>query len=160
MNDIYLLTGSNIGERTAFLLEAMKKIQEQCGQVIKVSSIYETAAWGKEDQESFLNQVLQAKTPLTAEALLRTILKIEAGMGRKRDIKFGPRIIDIDILFFNDAVIQKPGLHVPHPRMQYRRFVLVPLAEIAPQKVHPVLSKTTIQLLEECADTLPVNKFN
>jgi 2-amino-4-hydroxy-6-hydroxymethyldihydropteridine diphosphokinase len=159
MNDVFLLTGGNIGDRIANINEAQKKIAAECGPVVNASSVYETAAWGKEDQPGFLNQVLQIQTALSPAALLDTILNIEQSLGRKRGVKYGPRNIDIDIILFNDEIIEEAGLHIPHPRMQDRRFVLVPLAEIAPGKMHPVFSKTVEQLLRECSDTLPVNKF-
>lgn len=160
MNEAYLLTGGNIGDRKTYLCQAKNEIEKRCGAVVAESSIYETEAWGKEDQEAFLNQALKINTTLSSEDLLQTILKIEEDLGRKRDLKYGPRIIDIDILFFNDRVIDHHGLKIPHPQMQNRRFVLVPLNEIAPQKIHPVLKKTVSQLLSDCPDPLAVNKIS
>lgn len=160
MNEAFLLTGGNIGDRKNYLSQAKNEIEKMCGKIIRQSSIYETAAWGKEDQEAFLNQVLKIETGFSAEELLHTILKIEENLGRKRDLKYGPRTIDIDILFFNDEIIDLHGLKVPHPQIQNRRFVLVPLNEIASQKIHPVSKKTVSQLLAECPDPLTVNKFS
>ena len=159
MNDAYLLTGGNRGDRLSFLTRAKQAIQQQCGEVLQASSIYETAAWGKEDQEAFLNQVLHIRTVLTAEALLEKILSIEKDMGRERDLRYGPRFIDIDILFFNEEVIDIPGLRIPHPQMQHRRFVLTPLAEIAAGKMHPLLLQDVSALLAACTDPLAVNKI-
>lgn len=160
MNEAFLLTGGNIEDRNKFLSQARTEIEKYCGKIIRASSIYETAAWGKEDQEAFLNQVLKIETILSSGELLQTILKIEEDLGRKRGLKYGPRIIDIDILFFNEEVIDLQGLKIPHPQMQNRRFVLVPLNEIAPQKIHPVYKKTVSQLLAECPDPLAVNKIS
>lgn len=160
MNRAYLLIGGNIGDRQASLAEAREAIGRYCGTVIACSSIYETAAWGEEKQAAFLNQALAVDTLLIAGALMRTILEIEAGLGRKREKKYGPRTIDIDILLYNDDVIEEEGLSVPHPRMQDRRFALACLNDIAPDKIHPILGKTVRQLLEECADPLAVNKIN
>lgn len=160
MNEAFLLTGGNIGDRKNYLWLAKKEIEERCGKILKQSSIYETAAWGKEDQEAFLNQVLKIETGLSSEELLHTILKVEEDLGRKRDLKYGPRIIDIDILFFNNEVIDLHGLKIPHPQIQNRKFVLVPLNEIAAEKIHPVFQKTVSRLLSECPDPLTVNKFS
>lgn len=159
MTEVYLLTGGNIGNRLQFLSNAKEQIKKRCGSILKESSVYETSAWGKEDQGAFLNQVLKIKTTLYPEQLLKTILEIEENLGRKRELKYGPRTIDIDILFFNDDIINQPSLKIPHPQMQKRRFVLVPLNEVAPGKVHPVVLKTVSQLLAECPDPLAVNKF-
>jgi 2-amino-4-hydroxy-6-hydroxymethyldihydropteridine diphosphokinase len=142
------------------LSKAKEQIEKRCGSILKASSVYETAAWGKEDQGAFLNQVLKVETNLHPEEVLKTILQIEEYLGRKRELKYGPRTIDIDILFFNDKIINRRALKIPHPQMQNRRFVLVPLNEIAPGKVHPTLHKTISQLLAECPDPLAVNKFN
>ncbi|MBI5856656.1 MAG: 2-amino-4-hydroxy-6-hydroxymethyldihydropteridine diphosphokinase [Sphingobacteriales bacterium] len=160
MNIAYLLTGGNIGNRLANLNKAKELISLHCGVVLKTSSVYETAAWGKEDQPSFLNQALEIETPLTARQLVRRILKVEKTMGRIRKEKYGPRIIDIDILLFNDEVHNYPLLKLPHPEMQNRRFALLPLAEIAPDMVHPVFHKTISQLLKECKDNLQVKKYS
>lgn len=160
MNEVYLLTGGNMGNRIDFLSKALHSIEESCGTVSALSSVYETAAWGNEDQDPFLNQVLQIKTALDPGSLLKTILSIEEKLGRKRKIKYGPRMIDIDILFFNDAIIEENGLIIPHPHIPDRRFVLRPMAEIAPLKIHPGLEKTIIQLLAACTDPLAVNKYN
>jgi 2-amino-4-hydroxy-6-hydroxymethyldihydropteridine diphosphokinase len=160
MNKAYLLTGGNMGNRMDFLAEGRNKIEQYCGKISHASAIYETAAWGKEDQESFLNQVLLVETKLSPVALLTAILEIEESLGRKREARYGPRTIDIDILFYNDEIIAEEGLHIPHPRMQDRRFVLMPLSELAPHKIHPVFLKSVEQLLKECPDHLPVNKIN
>jgi 2-amino-4-hydroxy-6-hydroxymethyldihydropteridine diphosphokinase len=135
-------------------------IQERCGAIIDRSSLYETAAWGKTDQASFLNQALVVETSLNARDLLNEILYIENLMGRDRLEKYGPRIIDIDIIFFNHQVINESGLVVPHPEMAHRRFVLAPLNEVIPAYIHPIFYKTVAQLLAACNDALPVKKIS
>ena len=160
MNEVYLLIGGNMGDRMMYLTKAKKEIEKQCGQIVQQSSVYETAAWGMEEQAAFLNLALEIETQLSPQQLLKTILTIEENLGRKRNIKYGPRLIDIDILLFGDAIIDVHGLKVPHPQMQHRRFVLEPLNEIAPEKIHPVLQKTIAQLLSACTDPLTVNKIN
>jgi 2-amino-4-hydroxy-6-hydroxymethyldihydropteridine diphosphokinase len=160
MNKIYLLLGSNAGNREVLLQEAVKQIADNCGEIVVESSIYETAAWGMENQEAFLNKVLQLDTRLLAEVLLKKLQAIEDNLGRQREVLWGPRTLDIDILFYNSDVISLPDLKVPHPFLQKRRFTLVPMAEIAPTMVHPVLHKTIAELLEECTDTLEVAKWS
>ena len=159
MNRAYLLIGGNLGNRKENLLQATALINEQCGGVTKSSSFYETEAWGKTDQPSFLNQALEINTSLSARQLLRKILKIEKTMGRIRKEKLGPRIIDIDILLFENEIHELRFLKIPHPEMHNRRFALVPLAEINSGLQHPVLKKTVAQLLEECPDNLEVKKI-
>jgi 2-amino-4-hydroxy-6-hydroxymethyldihydropteridine diphosphokinase len=159
MNEVYLLIGGNIGNRMMYLRQAKEHIEKECGPISRQSSVYETAAWGLEQQEAFLNQAIAIQTFLSARALLISILTIEEALGRKRSIKYGPRLIDIDILLFNNEIVDEDGLKIPHPQMQNRRFVLVPLQEIAPLKIHPVLKKTITRLLAACPDHLPVNKF-
>lgn len=159
MNSAYLITGGNIGNRQEELAYAAKLVEERCGRVIDKSSFYETAAWGKTDQDAFLNQALVLETSLTARDLLNEILYIENLMGRDRLEKYGPRIIDIDIIFFNHQVIKENGLLVPHPEMARRRFVLEPLKEVIPAYIHPLYYKTITELLAECEDTLPVKKI-
>ena len=159
MNKVFLLIGGNIGDRLQNLNQAITLLSATCGPVIQQSAVYETAAWGKTDQAAFLNQALVLTTLLTAQELLTTILSVEEEMGRRRMEKFGPRVIDIDILFFNDAIIQEPNLTVPHPQLQNRRFALAPMQEIAPELVHPVLHKTIEQLLKECPDQLEVRRL-
>ena len=158
MRTTHLLIGGNLGDREENLLKAIALINEQCGPLIRASSVYETEAWGKTDQPSFLNQALEISTSLNARQLMRKILKIEKEMGRIRQEKLGPRIIDIDILLFGNEIHDLRFLKIPHPEMQNRRFVLVPLAEINSSLLHPVLKKTIAELLEECPDNLQVSK--
>ena len=158
MSTAHLLIGGNLGDRKENLLTAISLINEQCGTLTRSSSVYETAAWGKTDQPSFLNQALEISTPLNARQLMRKILKIENEMGRIRKEKLGPRIIDIDILLYENEIHDLRFLNIPHPEMHNRRFVLVPLAEIDPALQHPVLKKTIAELLEECPDNLQVTK--
>lgn len=158
-NTAWLLTGGNMGNRRENLANAFILIKKHCGEIIHASAIYETAAWGKNDQPSFLNQVLEVQTGLEPLQLLKQTLSIEKKLGRIREEKYGPRTIDIDILLFNDDVVNEPSLVIPHPRMQNRRFVLVPLAEIAGNMIHPVFHKTIAQLLEECPDKLNASVY-
>jgi 2-amino-4-hydroxy-6-hydroxymethyldihydropteridine diphosphokinase len=160
MNKVYLLIGGNMGDRLLYLSKAREAIEKECGKITKQSSIYETEAWGVENQEPFLNQALGVETHLSAINLLTAILKIEKNLGRKRDIKYGPRLIDIDISFFNDDIIDVDNLKIPHPQMQHRRFALQCLNDIAAQKMHPAFHKTIAQLLTECTDPLTVHKFS
>ena len=158
-NKAYLLTGGNIGNAAEQLAIARDLISQQCGIISNASSLYETAAWGNTEQPAFLNQALELETALNARQLIRHLLKIEKQMGRIRKEKYGPRIIDIDMLLFNTEKHNYHFLKIPHPELQNRRFALLPLAQIAGEVVHPVFNKNIDQLLEECADTLEVKKI-
>jgi 2-amino-4-hydroxy-6-hydroxymethyldihydropteridine diphosphokinase len=159
MKTAYLLTGGNLGNRQATLQKAAELISQYCGAITNLSSVYETAAWGKTDQPAFLNQAIEIHTALNARQLIRRILKVEKLMGRVRREKLGPRLIDIDILFYENEIHDLRFLKVPHPEIQNRRFALIPLAEINPDTVHPQLNKTVARLLEECPDNLDVKKI-
>jgi 2-amino-4-hydroxy-6-hydroxymethyldihydropteridine diphosphokinase len=159
-NTAFLLIGGNLGDRLNYLNLACKAIEQRCGQIISGSSVYETEAWGLKEQNAFYNQALKIETKLNAKELLNCILKIEESLGRKRDKKYGPRTIDIDILLFNDEIIEAKNLKVPHPELHNRRFALECLNEIASAEIHPVFNKTINQLLAECPDPLSVNKIN
>jgi len=159
MNSIFLLLGSNLGNRQHYLQEAVRLIGIYVAPVIKTSSIYETQSWGKTDAPDYLNQVVALETELPAQELLRKILDIELMLGRKREEKWGSRTIDIDILFYYDEIIDAENLKVPHPELHKRRFTLEPLAEIAPGLVHPVLKKTILDVKNELRDSLIVKKL-
>ena len=160
MNTAYLLTGGNLGNRLNNLNTAKIYLEEICGQIISVSSIYETKAWGIKDQPDFYNQAIILETNSTPAELLKKIHVIEKKMGRKRKVKFGPRIIDIDILLYNNNIIKTKSLNVPHPFLPERRFALMPLAEIAGNVIHPVLQKTIQTILQECTDDSGVYKIS
>ncbi len=155
MNMAYLLLGSNIGKREIYLSLAAELIENNIGKIISKSSVYSTSAWGNENQNDFLNMAVCVETSRvlgTAEELLQTILEIEKQIGRERNKKWEARIIDIDILFFNQLIFKSANLQIPHPHLHERRFVLVPLAEIASELIHPVLNKSVQELLIECED--------
>ena len=156
MNRLFLITGGNIGDRKKNLETAAALIQKQIGKIIRLSAMYETEAWGITNQPAFYNQVLEIDTLLSAREVLHLILKIEEEMGRKRTIKNAARIIDIDILFFNNEIINEHNLIIPHSEIANRKFVLLPLLELDPAKFHPSLHKTIQQLLSETKDELKV----
>jgi len=159
MIDVFLLLGSNLGNREGFLKDAIQHIEEEVAPVIKTSSVYETQSWGKTDLPDYLNQVVLLQTTLPAQQVLQKILAIEIEMGRKREEKWGSRIIDIDILFYGESIIEEPNLIVPHPQLHNRRFTLEPLEELAPEFVHPVLNKNILALKKELKDSLIVKKL-
>ena len=159
MNLAYILTGGNLGNRSQNLQRAAEAIEQACGTITLASSLYETEAWGLKEQDPFLNQALELHTPMSALELMDNLLSIEQALGRVRDVRYGPRIIDIDILFFNHDIIHQPGLTVPHPQVHLRRFALAALCEIAPGYNHPQFHKSVEQLLTECPDTLQVHKL-
>ncbi len=160
VNIAYLLLGTNLGNRSLNLSQATAMITQTIGLVTAASSIYETEPWGVTGQPNYRNQVLATETALEPMAMLAQIHEIEKSLGRKRRIRWEARLIDIDILYYNDWLIESPTLVVPHARLAERRFVLAPLAEIAPDFVHPVLKKTNRDLLEECPDLLAVSKMD
>lgn len=160
MNVVFLSLGGNIGDRLDSLEKTRKLLEAQCGQIVKSSSVYETAAWGSTSKNKYLNQVVQLHTHLRPLQLLKKTLHIEKELGRVRgNAKNDDRTADIDILFYNDEIISNKNLQVPHPRLQFRKFVLVPLNEIDRGFVHPVLRESVGNLLKHCDDNLTVNVF-
>ena len=161
MNErIFLLLGSNQGRPADRLAEAAALIARDAGDIVARSPVYKTAAWGLQAQADFCNQVLEIRSPLDAGALLEKLLDIERRMGRVRVRKWGPRRIDIDLLFYGQQVVDTPDLHLPHPGIPSRRFTLLPLAAIAADFIHPVSGKSIATLLEECTDPLRVERVS
>jgi 2-amino-4-hydroxy-6-hydroxymethyldihydropteridine diphosphokinase len=158
-HDIYLLLGTNLGDREGHLAAAHAALAARVGNLTHLSALYETAAWGHTDQPAFLNQAVALSSMLDAHSLLNAMLDIEQVLGRERHERWGPRVIDIDLLLYGNAVIDTPTLQVPHPRLPLRRFALLPLAEIAGHVVHPILHKKISELLAECPDQLAVKKL-
>jgi len=159
MNTAFLSLGGNLGNRKETLDKAMTELERLCGRILRKSSIYETEAWGTASKHKYLNMVLKLQTALTARELLEKILLVEKKLGRKRSgTKVADRTIDIDILFYNKLVLDRKHLHIPHPRLHLRKFVLVPFKEIEPEWVHPVLKKNIRHLLKISEDKLLVEK--
>lgn len=148
-----------MGDRVEQLRNAVDWLRQDGIEVSRLSPLYETAAWGLEDQPSFVNQALEVSTTLGPRQLLRHVLRIEKKMGRVREEKYGPRVIDIDILLFNDEIHRYPLLQLPHPELPNRRFALTPLADLAPTLIHPVTQQTIAHMLTQCADPLPVRQL-
>src|SRR5690606_13756730 len=156
MNKVYLLLGANIGNPNKQLEDAKVEIEDRIGEITLQSKIYESEAWGVENQPVFLNQVILLETELSANKVLDEILKIEILLGRIRGQRWGSRIIDIDILYYNEDIIHTEDLQVPHPYIQERNFTLIPLVEIAEDYLHPIFKKSNKELLEESTDQLKV----
>ena len=159
MNTVFLQLGSNMDDRNAHLKNANKLIAEDIGTIQKKSKIYESVPWGVENQNNYLNQVLEIKSKFLAEEVLEKVLQIEDKIGRIRNEKWGERIIDIDILFFNDLIVEKEGICIPHIHLHNRKFVLIPLNEIAADFVHPKYNKTIGDLLADCKDSEKVEEY-
>ena len=156
LHQVYLLFGSNIGDRKGYLSFATNEISTRAGKILKRSSIYETAPWGVTNQDDYLNAAVLLQTSLSPESLFSVLKEIEQDAGRIDQKKYAPRTLDIDILFYDDLVLNSKELIIPHPKLQLRRFALVPLEEIADKLIHPVLRKSMDELLKECPDNLEV----
>jgi 2-amino-4-hydroxy-6-hydroxymethyldihydropteridine diphosphokinase len=155
----FLLLGTNLGDRKKNLATACVAVEDSIGTIVNRSAVYETEPWGKREQPEFLNQALRVETDLSAPLLLEKVLAIEKKMGRTREERWGERTMDIDILLYGDEVIDTAELVVPHARMAERRFVLVPLAEVGGEVMHPVLKIRVSEMLARCGDELKVSRF-
>lgn len=159
MNTIYIQLGSNMGNRKSYIEKSMQEIEQEVGNIICSSKIYESSPWGETNQNHFLNSVIKVESKLSPYVLLEKLQEIENNSGRIRKEKWGERSIDLDILFYNFEIINTKNLKIPHPYIQERRFVLVPLSEIATDYNHPVLQKNMSVLLKECTDTEKVYEY-
>ncbi len=159
INGIFLLLGSNIGDRKWFIEKAKERIRDNDVFITDSSSCYLSPPWGTVNQPYFLNQVIRVESSLSPESLMRLCLKIENELGRIRKERYGSRTIDIDLLYYNQIHCTTESLTLPHPRLHERRFTLVPMNEIAPDFIHPVLEKSQGDLLADCPDPLPVRQL-
>lgn len=158
---VFILLGSNLGNRQLLVNQACKMIEERCGKIVAKSRLYESEPWGFKSEHWFLNQVVEINTSLTPDELMDTLLAIEKELGRDRSTPhegYVSRPMDLDILYWNDGLIaDNQHVIVPHPRLHLRRFTLLPLCDVAPDYVHPILKKTNRQLLDECDDYGKIN---
>lgn len=159
MNTIYLLLGSNKIHRIQYLLAAKHYLQLEVGEILQVSSIYETEPWGNLNQPKYLNQVLELSTSKTPFQLLHILQKIEKNLGRTNKQQNAARTIDIDILFYEGYILHAKNLQIPHPRLHLRKFTLQPLMEVNKSYIHPIFKKTIEELIKICADDLKVGIF-
>ncbi|MEY3631404.1 MAG: 2-amino-4-hydroxy-6-hydroxymethyldihydropteridine diphosphokinase [Bacteroidota bacterium] len=158
ITQLFLSLGGNLGNTREIFEGAYPLIEKKIGKISVYSSIYQTEAWGPIPQADFLNQVLLVSTGLQPQACLGELLAIEREFGRERKERWGPRTLDLDILFYGDMIIAESDLSIPHPRIAERKFILAPLAEIAPSFTYPASNKTMLALLEECEDSSQVNR--
>lgn len=156
---LVLLLGSNLGNRIEHLERARLEVTAEVGVILQMSHIYESEPWGLKEQSPFLNQALIVETEFRPHIVLQNILQIEKSMGRMRQIPWGPRMIDIDILFYEELIYEAKDLQIPHPHIADRRFVLTPLQEMIPEFRHPVLGDTMKELLNKCEDPGYVNIY-
>lgn len=159
MTKLYLLLGGNLGDKKSVFAEARMILEKVVGKITAQSALYETEPWGFDSEDLFWNQVLEITTVLSPDEVLQQTQNAETGLGRIRKAnQYASRTIDIDILFYGELIINQANLIVPHPRIQERKFTLIPLCEIAPDLIHPVFQKNIRQLLDECTDPLKVVK--
>lgn len=159
---VFVLLGSNLGDRELLVHQACVMIGERCGEIVAQSGLYESEPWGFKAEHWFLNQVVKIVTSLSPDELMQSLLDIEKELGRDRSMPhdgYVSRPIDLDILYYGDKVIDTQMVTAPHPRLHQRRFTLLPLCDIAPDFMHPTLKKTNLQLLGECQDSGTVNKY-
>tara|TARA_B000000565_G_C23654859_1_gene328100 strand:+ start:34 stop:519 length:486 start_codon:yes stop_codon:yes gene_type:complete len=159
MNTVYLQLGSNLGDRNLLIKRALELINNHIGKILQCSRIYESTPWGVDGQDKYLNQAVQLKTNLIADDILSEIHDIEKKLGRVRVEKWGERLIDIDIIFYNNDIIENKNLCIPHKHMHQRNFVLIPMSEIAADIVHPKYNKTVAELLVESQDIEKVSEY-
>lgn len=160
MNKVYLLLGCNLGDRANNIQKAIELIIEKIGNIYSQSSLYESAAWGKQDQPNFYNQLIVCNSKLQPLEILVKIFEIEKHFKRERIEKWGARSMDIDILFYNDSVINTTILSIPHTLLHKRKFALLPMCEVESKFIHPVINKSMDELLLLCDDELKVSKIN
>lgn len=159
-NNVFISLGGNLGNTLEIFKNSYLEIEKKIGPIRIFSKIYQTAAWGKTDQADFLNQVISLETDLDPEKIMSELLAIELFFGRRRDEIWGPRILDLDILFVGNKLVQSENLDIPHPQIAHRRFVLIPMVEIAPNFFHPVLQRTMSELLQQTSDLQSVKLIN
>ncbi len=157
--NVVLLLGTNIGDKMEHLERARLEVISEIGEIITESAIYQTEPWGNKEQDFFLNQVIIVETFLRPMRVIENIWAIEKRMGREKTDHWGPRIIDIDVLFYGEMVFESNELKIPHPMLQERRFTLIPLVEIMPKFIHPLLGKSMQRLLEDCKDISSINRI-
>jgi 2-amino-4-hydroxy-6-hydroxymethyldihydropteridine diphosphokinase len=148
----YLSLGGNLGNTIEIFLNSREILTKKVGKITQISSLYKTAAWGPIPQNDFINQVIEVETKLSAPELMDILLEIELQQGRIRQERWGPRTLDLDIIFFGEQLISTENLVIPHPRMEDRKFVLIPMVEINPNLIHPISRKSIRQILLECKD--------
>ena len=156
----YLILGTNLGDRETYLSDARRMLSANDLELMESSSLYETAAWGLEEQEPFLNQAIKVSTTLSPLQLLERCQVIENKLGRQRNTKWGPRTIDIDIAYYENLIISVEELSIPQKNLENRNFALAPLCELNPDKLHPIIGKSNSELLANCSDSLNVKKIH